>query len=234
MSSDQWPAVSAIADAVGRGETSAVSLVEESIRRLEALDGELHAFCTPTPELALEQAEALDAAIARGEPVGPLAGVPYGVKDLISTQGVRTTSGSVAYRDFVPDEDDVVVERCKAAGAISLGKTNASEFEYSATGENPLFPTTRNPWNLDLTPGGSSAGSAAAEAAGVVPFALGSDGGGSIRIPTSSRVWWGSSRRWGGCRFIRGAGMSGIRGCRDGRASSISGRSAGRSPMSGR
>lgn len=148
MRSDQWPAVSEIANAVGRGETSAVSLVEESIRRLEALDGELHSFCTTTPELALEQATALDKAIARGEPVGPLAGVPYGVKDLISTQGVRTTSGSVAYRDFVPDEDDVVVERCKAAGAISLGKTNASEFGYSATGENRCSrpPGIRGTW----------------------------------------------------------------------------------------
>ena len=215
MSGDQWPAVSAIADAVRRGETSAVSLMEESIRRLEALDGELHAFCTPTPEPALEQAAAVDKAIARGEPVGPLAGVPYGVKDLISTKGVRTTSGSVAYRDFVPDEDDVVVERCKGAGAISLGKTNASEFGYSATGQNPLFPTTRNPWNLDLTPGGSSAGSAAAVAAGIVPFALGSDGGGSIRIPASFTGLVGFKPSMGrvpvypGCRDERFPGVSG-------------------------
>jgi aspartyl-tRNA(Asn)/glutamyl-tRNA(Gln) amidotransferase subunit A len=116
---------------------------------------------------------------------GPLAGVPVSIKDLIFTKELRTTSGSVAYRDFVPEEDDVAVERLKRAGAIVIGKTNTSEFGYSATGHNPLFATTRNPWNTALAPGGSSAGAGAAVATGVGPIGLGSDGGGSVRIPAS-------------------------------------------------
>jgi len=179
------------------------------------MDDTLHAFCTPTPEVALARASAIDAAISSGQSVGPLAGVPYGIKDLLCTKGIRTTSGSVAYRDFIPDEDDIVVERCSAAGAVSLGKTNASEFGYSATGQNPLFATTTNPWDPSLTPGGSSAGSAAAVAAGVVPFALGSDGGGSIRIPAAFTSLVGFKASMGrvpvypGCRDERYPGVSG-------------------------
>ena len=120
-----------------------------------------------------------------GDEVGPLAGVPVGIKDLVCTAGIRTVSGSFAYENFVPDEDDVVVERLKHAGAIIIGKTNVPEFGYSAVGHNPVFETTRNPWNLECTSGGSSAGSGAAVAAGVGPFAIGSDGGGSIRIPAA-------------------------------------------------
>ena len=106
----------------------------------------------------------MEARIRRGEAVGALAGVPVAIKDLVATKGVRTTYGSKLYEDFIPDDDDVVVERLKAADAIILGKTNASEFGYGGFGHNPVFPTTRNPWNLGLTPGGSSAGSAAAVA----------------------------------------------------------------------
>ena len=120
-----------------------------------------------------------------GDEVGPLAGVPVGIKDLVCTKGIRTASGSIVYKDFVPEEDDIVVERLKNAGAIILGKTNVPEFGYSGTGHNPLFETTRNPWNTALTPGGSSAGSGAAVATGMGPFAIGSDGGGSVRIPAS-------------------------------------------------
>jgi aspartyl-tRNA(Asn)/glutamyl-tRNA(Gln) amidotransferase subunit A len=111
--------------------------------------------------------------------------VPLGVKDLICTAGIKTVSGSVAYKDFVPDEDDVCVERLKAAGCVILGKTNVPEFGYSGVGHNPVFETTCNPWNLERTPGGSSAGSGAAVASGMCPIALGSDGGGSIRIPAA-------------------------------------------------
>ncbi len=120
-----------------------------------------------------------------GRTLGPLAGVPISIKDLLALKGVRMTAGSVAYAEFVPQEDDVVVERLKAADAIVLGKTNVSEFGYAATGHNPLFQTTRNPWNLALTSGGSSAGSAAAVAAGMGPVSIGTDGGGSVRIPAS-------------------------------------------------
>ncbi|SIS12266.1 amidase [Williamsia sterculiae] len=215
MNEDVWPAVSEIADRVRSGSVSASSLVRKANDRIAALDDRFNAMCTVTPGLAEAQAAHIDDRVGRGDVVGPLAGVPYAVKDLINTEGVRTTSGSVAYRDFVPDEDDIVVERCRAAGAVSIGKTNASEFGYSATGQNPLFPTTRNPWNTALTPGGSSAGTAAAVAGELVPFALGSDGGGSIRIPAAFCGLVGFKASMGrvpvypGCRDERFPGASG-------------------------
>jgi aspartyl-tRNA(Asn)/glutamyl-tRNA(Gln) amidotransferase subunit A len=163
---------------------SAVEVIDAVLVRIDKLEPILHAFCTPTPDLARETARKIEQEIMAGKPVGPLAGVPVGIKDLVCTKGIRTVSGSQAYADFVPDEDDVVVERLKNAGAVILGKTNVPEFGYSGVGHNPVFPTTRNPWNNDLTPGGSSAGSGAAVASGMGPFAIGSDGGGSIRIPS--------------------------------------------------
>jgi aspartyl-tRNA(Asn)/glutamyl-tRNA(Gln) amidotransferase subunit A len=175
----------ALARAIRTKQVSAVEVTEAALHHVETLDPLLHAFCTPTPEIARAEAAAVERAILAGAPVGPLAGVPYGIKDLICTKGVRTASGSFAYHDFIPDEDDVVVERLRAAGAVSLGKTNVPEFGYSGVGHNPVFETTRNPWNLERTPGGSSAGSGAAVAAGMCPIALGSDGGGSIRIPSA-------------------------------------------------
>lgn len=136
------------------------------------------------------------------------------IKDLISTKGIKTVSGSWIYENFIPDEDDITVERLKAAGAIILGKTNAPEFGYSGTGHNPVFPTTRNPWNTDLTTGGSSAGSAAALAARMCPLALGSDGGGSVRIPAAHSGVYGMKASMGrvplypGCRDERYPGVS--------------------------
>jgi aspartyl-tRNA(Asn)/glutamyl-tRNA(Gln) amidotransferase subunit A len=166
-------------------QLGAVEVTQACLARMDALEPQLHAFCTPTPELALSQARAVERAVMRGDTLGPLAGVPVAIKDLILTAGIRTASGSFAYEHFVPEEDDIAVERLKAAGAIILGKTNASEFGYSASGHNPLFAPTGNPWNPALSPGGSSAGSGAALAAGMCPLALGSDGGGSIRIPAA-------------------------------------------------
>jgi aspartyl-tRNA(Asn)/glutamyl-tRNA(Gln) amidotransferase subunit A len=174
-----------LAAAVRRRDVSAVELVQTALARISTLDTTLHAFCALTPELALREAAAVDRAIAAGESVGPLAGVPYGIKDLICTKDVRTMSGAVAYADFVPDEDDVVVERMRGAGAVALGKTNVPEFGYSGVGHNPIGETTVNPWDITRTSGGSSAGSGAAVAAGLCPIALGSDGGGSVRIPSS-------------------------------------------------
>ena len=164
---------------------SPVEVIDAVLARMEKLEPILHAFCTPTPELARRTAKKIEKDIMAGKPVGPLAGVPVGIKDLVCTKGIKTVSGSWAYADFVPDEDDVVVERLKDAGAVILGKTNVPEFGYSGVGHNPVFPTTRNPWNTDLTPGGSSAGSGAAVASGMGPFAIGSDGGGSVRIPSA-------------------------------------------------
>jgi aspartyl-tRNA(Asn)/glutamyl-tRNA(Gln) amidotransferase subunit A len=173
------------AQKIRRRELSAVEVVDAHLSRMEALEPKLHAFCTPTPELARATAKRIERDIVAGKDVGPLAGVPIGIKDLVCTKGIRTVSGSVAYRDFVPDEDDIVVERLSAAGAVIVGKTNVPEFGYSAVGHNPVFETTRNPWNLDRTSGGSSAGSGAAVASGMCPFAIGSDGGGSVRIPSA-------------------------------------------------
>jgi aspartyl-tRNA(Asn)/glutamyl-tRNA(Gln) amidotransferase subunit A len=204
----------ALAAAIRQRRWSAVAVTEAALQRIGALDGELHAFCTLDAPGALAQAGAVDAALAAGAAPGPLAGVPVAVKDLICTRGLRSTFGSRLYAQHVPEEDDVVVERLRAAGAVIIGKTNTSEFGYGAVGHNPLFPTTRNPWNRALTPGGSSAGSAAAVAARMVPLALGSDGGGSVRIPASLSGVFGIKPSWGrvpvypGCRDERYPGIS--------------------------
>jgi aspartyl-tRNA(Asn)/glutamyl-tRNA(Gln) amidotransferase subunit A len=195
-------------------QLSPVEVVDAVLERMDRLESVLHAFCTPTPDLARDEARRIEGQIMAGQDVGPFAGIPLGVKDLILTKGVRTVAGSSAYRDFVPDEDDVVVERLKKAGAVVLGKTNVPEFGYSGAGHNPVFDTTRNPWNPDLTPGGSSSGSGAAVAAGIGPVALGSDGGGSIRVPSSFCGLFGIKASMGrvplypGCRDERFPGFS--------------------------
>ena len=201
--------------AIRRREVSAVEVARASLARMDALEPTLHAFCTPTPELALAMAARVDAAVASGEHLGPLAGIPIGIKDLICTKGIRTASGSPAYAEFVPIEDDIVVERAVAAGAVVLGKTNVPEFGYSGVGHNPVFETTRNPWNPLLTSGGSSAGSGAAVASGMCPLAFGSDGGGSVRIPAAHCGLFGMKASMGrvplylGCRDERYPGVSG-------------------------
>lgn len=217
MTSDQaiceMDAVS-LAAAVRAKDLSPVEVVEAALARMDLLEPRLHAFCTPTPDLARAEAQRIEAAIGAGREVGALAGVPVGIKDLVCTAGIVTASGSAAYKDFVPDEDDVCVERLRAADAIILGKTNVPEFGYSGTGHNPVFETTRNPWNPDLTPGGSSAGSAAGVAAGMMPFAIGSDGGGSIRLPAAHCGLYGMKASMGrvplypGCRDERYPGVS--------------------------
>jgi aspartyl-tRNA(Asn)/glutamyl-tRNA(Gln) amidotransferase subunit A len=195
-------------------ELSATEVTEAVLRRMEVLEPYLHAFCTPTPEVARAAAKAVDAQIAKGEPIGPLAGVPIGIKDLVATKGIKTVMGSKLYEEFIPDEDDIVVERLKAAGAVIIGKTNVPEFGYSGVGHNPVFETTRNPWNLAMTSGGSSAGSGASVAAGVAPFAIGSDGGGSVRIPSAHCGLYGIKASMGrvalypGCRDERYPGVS--------------------------
>lgn len=203
-----------LAQRIRARELSPVEVVDAVLERMERLEPILHAFCTPTPDLARAEAKRVEQEILAGNPVGPLAGVPVGIKDLVPTKGIRTVSGSWAYIDFVPDEDDVVVERLKAADAIIIGKTNVPEFGYSGVGHNPVFETTRNPWNPALTPGGSSAGSGAAVAAGMGPLAIGSDGGGSIRIPSSFCGLFGMKASMGrvplypGCRDERYPGVS--------------------------
>jgi aspartyl-tRNA(Asn)/glutamyl-tRNA(Gln) amidotransferase subunit A len=204
----------ALAQAIRERRWSCAQVTAAALQRIADLDGSLHAFCTLDADVACARAEALDARLAAGHAIGPLGGVPVAVKDLICTRGLRSTFGSRLYADFVPDEDDVVVERLRAAGAVVLGKTNTSEFGYGAVGHNPLFATTRNPWNPALTPGGSSAGSAAAVAARMTPLALGSDGGGSVRIPASLSGVFGIKPSFGrvpaypGCRDQRYPGIS--------------------------
>ncbi|MDB5816353.1 MAG: hypothetical protein JWN23_3470 [Rhodocyclales bacterium] len=203
-----------MAAAVREGKISAVALIDAALQRVAQLDPDLHAFCTLTADTARADARRIDARLAAGDVVGPLAGIPVAIKDLVCTKGVLTTFGSRLYADHVPDEDDVVVERLKAAGAIVIGKTNTSEFGYGAVGHNPLFATTRNPWNTELTPGGSSAGSAVAVATGMVPLAIGSDGGGSVRVPAALCGIFGIKPSWGrvpvypGCRDERYPGIS--------------------------
>ena len=203
-----------LAGRVRAKELSPVEVVDAVLERMDRLEPILHAFCTPTPELAREEAGRLEREISKGEDPGPLAGVPVGIKDLHHAKGIRTTMGSHAYKDFVPDEDDVAVERLKRAGAVVLGKTNVPELGYSGVGHNPVFETTTNPWDTNLTPGGSSAGSGAAVATGMGPIALGSDGGGSVRIPSSFCGLFGMKASMGrvplypGCRDERHPGMS--------------------------
>lgn len=201
------------ASAIRGGTLSATQAVQSTLASIAALDPLLNAFCTLADD-ALRNAQDIDARLARGASPGPLAGVPVAIKDLVCTRGLRTTFGSRLYADFVPQEDDVVVERLRAAGAIVIGKTNTSEFGYGAIGHNPLFPTTRNPWNTELTPGGSSAGSAAAISARMLTLAIGSDGGGSVRVPAALCGVFGIKPSWGrvpvypGCRDERYPGAS--------------------------
>src|SRR3954470_13485071 len=203
-----------LADAVRAGRVRAEAVLDDALARIAAHDDKLHAFCTLDAGGARAAARDIDARVARGDAVGPLAGVPVAIKDLVCTRGLRTTFGSLLYADHVPDEDDVVVERLRAAGAVIVGKTNTSEFGYGAFGHNALFETTRNPWNTERTSGGSSAGSAAAVAANLVPLAIGSDGGGSVRVPAALCGVFGIKPSWGrvpvypGCRDERYPGIS--------------------------
>ena len=172
-----------MAAAVRAGELRAEDAVREALSRAEAAR-ELNAFITLLPE-AVEKARALDARRAAGDLLGPLAGVPVAVKDNICTEGVLTTAGSKSLAGFIPPYSATVVERLEAAGAIVIGKTNLDEFGMGSTNENSAFGPVKNPRNHEHVPGGSSGGSAAVVAAGIVPLALGTDTGGSVRQPAS-------------------------------------------------
>lgn len=187
MSADELCRMSAteLAAAIRARRVSPVEVTKAVLARIERLNPRLNAYCTVTADAALEAARAAEQTLAQGRPLGPLHGVPVSVKDTILTAGVRTTRGSKLYANYIPAEDAPVVERLKAAGAIILGKTNTPEFGWKGVTDNALFGPTRNPWNLERTPGGSSGGAAAAVAAGLGPLALGTDGGGSIRIPAA-------------------------------------------------
>lgn len=172
-------------DLIAARTISSVELTEAILRRIEQVEGSVKSYVTVTPEIALERAREIDERIARGEDVGPLAGVPVAIKDNMSTRGVLTTCSSKILHNYKPIYDATVVERLTRAGAVTVGKTNLDEFAMGSSTENSGFFTTRNPWKLDTVPGGSSGGSAAAVAADECLFALGSDTGGSIRQPAS-------------------------------------------------
>jgi aspartyl-tRNA(Asn)/glutamyl-tRNA(Gln) amidotransferase subunit A len=175
----------AIAGAIAKGETTATEVVDAHLARIEAIEPEVHAFLTVTPELARAQARELDAKRAAGETLGPLAGVPIALKDVLCTDGVRTTAGSKILDAYVPPYDATVVTAVRAAGMPILGKTNQDEFAMGSSTENSAFGVTHNPWDLARVPGGSSGGSAAAVAAAMAPVSLGTDTGGSIRQPAA-------------------------------------------------
>jgi aspartyl-tRNA(Asn)/glutamyl-tRNA(Gln) amidotransferase subunit A len=177
--------VASVREALGAKKISARELAVEFYGRIEQRNPELNVYLTLSNERAYAQADKVDAAIARGETLPPLAGVPIAVKDVISTRGVRTTCGSKMLETYVPPYDATAVERLERAGAVVLGKTNCDEFAMGSSNENSAYGAVRNPVATDRVPGGSSGGSAAAVAAGLAVAALGTDTGGSIRQPAS-------------------------------------------------
>ena len=166
-----------------RREISPVEVTRRALEKAEATQGALNAFFFLMPDKAMAAAKAAEAAVLRGDPLGLLHGVPISIKDLIAVGGERFAFGSRCMADNIAAADAPSAERVKKAGAIIIGKTTSSEFGCKAVGDSPLTGITRNPWNLGKTPGGSSAGAAASVAAGITPFSLGTDGGGSVRIP---------------------------------------------------
>jgi Asp-tRNA(Asn)/Glu-tRNA(Gln) amidotransferase A subunit family amidase len=174
-----------LARLIRQGELSPVRLIENSLARIAEVNPKLNCFCFTYPDEAIEKAKQAERAVKRGDKLGPLHGVPIAIKDLTPTKGKRTTLGSYCFENWVPDWNATIVDKLEAAGAIMVGKTTTPEFAYSSFTESPLWGVTRNPWNPERTPGGSSGGSGAAVASGCVPLAEGTDMGGSVRIPAS-------------------------------------------------
>ncbi|MSP82388.1 MAG: amidase [Alphaproteobacteria bacterium] len=174
-----------IARRIAAKELSPVVVVKNALDRIEEVNGKLNCFCFVLADEALAKAREAEAAVMRGDPLGPLHGLPLAIKDLTPTKGKRTTLGSFTHEHWVPAYSAVIVERLQAAGAIMVGKTMTPEFAYSSFTRSPLWGTTRNPWDLARSPGGSSGGSAAAVASGCVALAEGTDMGGSVRSPAA-------------------------------------------------
>ncbi|MFX1456971.1 MAG: amidase [Promethearchaeota archaeon] len=174
-----------MAEKVHTQEISSQEITEAIIERIEGINPILNAYCLTTFDLARRMAKDADDKVKKGEKIGLLNGVPISIKDLMQTKGIRTTYGSKLYENFIPEQDDVAVQRLKVAGCVILGKTNTPDFGHIALTNNLIFGQTKNPWDVERNSGGSSGGAAAAVASGLGPLALGSDGGGSIRVPCS-------------------------------------------------
>jgi Asp-tRNA(Asn)/Glu-tRNA(Gln) amidotransferase A subunit family amidase len=193
-----WLSATELAALIRRRKVSPVEVVDAVLDRIARLNPQLNAFVTVTDDEARRAARAAERVLGRRRPtLGPLHGVPFSVKDLVITKGVRTTFGTRLFADNVPTEDAPMVTRLKAAGAIMLGKTNTPTLGWLGATHNLLFGPTRNPWGLDRTPGGSSGGASAAVAGGLGPLAVGTDGGGSIRIPASFAGIFGHKPSYG-------------------------------------
>ncbi|MEE8362583.1 MAG: amidase family protein [Dehalococcoidia bacterium] len=180
-----WMPAHRVRELIASKEVSSVEVTELALERIERLNPTLNAFLTVVPDMALEMARDAEAAVMRGDELGPLHGVPTSIKDLEGLAGVRQTDGSLIYKDRIADADALSTERLKAAGAVMLGKTNTPEYGHIGTNENRLGEPCRNPWNPECTSGASSGGAGASVAAGITAIAQGSDGGGSIRIPSA-------------------------------------------------
>ncbi len=211
----QRPTVAGLSRLLRKREVSSRELVQQCLQEIERHNGDLNAFITVTAEQALTAADAADARLARGEG-GPLTGIPFAHKDIFCTRGVRTTCGSKMLEQFVAPYDATVVERMAAAGLVMVGKTNMDEFAMGSSNETSFFGPVRNPWDRERSPGGSSGGSAAAVAAGLVPAATGTDTGGSIRQPaamtgiTGFKPTYGRVSRYGMIAFASSLDQAGI------------------------
>src|SRR3990172_3408295 len=180
-----WMPATQMAAAIRTKKLSPVEVTKAFLERIEAINPKINAYCLVTPEMALAQAREAEAAVSRGDKLGPLHGVPVSIKDLFDVPGLPTTKGSLIYKDNIATSWEYSAKALIDAGGVHLGKTNTPEFGFIAMTHNKLFGTTTNPWDPARIAGGSSGGAAAAVAAGLGPIALGSDGGGSIRIPAS-------------------------------------------------
>ena len=196
-------------------EVSSRELAAAALARIEAADGDLNSFISVEPAMALAAADRADQQLARGEG-GPLTGIPFAHKDIFCTAGVKTTCASTMLADFIPPYDATVVSRLAEAGIVMLGKTNMDEFAMGSSNETSFFGPVRNPWDLHRSPGGSSGGSAAAVAAGLVPAATGTDTGGSIRQPaaltgiTGLKPTYGRVSRYGMVAFASSLDQAGV------------------------
>jgi len=220
---DVWAPGWRLVELIRAREVSPVEVVTAYLDRIDRLEPMLRAFMATVPERALDEARAAEAAVIRGDDVGPLHGLPIAVKDNLYTAGITTTGGSAVYRDFVPDHDSIAVERIRAAGGIIVGKTHMPEFAAFPRTVNRLRDECMNPWDTTRVTGASSGGSGAAVAAAMVPMALGTDGGGSTRIPAALCGTFGLQPSpgvvpaWGRVGYVRFSGIGPMtRDVRDG------------------